>query len=190
MTALAVSDALLSVESYLASEERSDVKHEYLAGVPHAMAGASLEHNGIVSNLAGILYNRLRAGQCRNFGSDMKLKVNLSATTYFYYPDAMIVCGGAGVGPSWCEAPRVIFEVLSEAARIIDEREKRMAYLTLSGLDAYVRIEQDQRLVVVDRRAEGEWTREVLRGPDAVLRLPTVQVEFPIAELYERLDLP
>ena len=63
-----------------------------------------------------------------------------------------------------------------------------MAYLTLPSLDAYVRIEQDRREVVIERRTNAGWQREVLAA-DAVVSLPTVAVEFPVAELYERLPL-
>jgi Uma2 family endonuclease len=189
MPALSVSSVLMTVEEYLAAEERSEVKHEYLAGVPYAMAGASLEHNTITSNLGGACVSRLRGKRCRHFGSDMKLSLRRSTSSYFYYPDAMIVCGLAVLGPSWCEQPSVIFEVLSESTRLIDEREKRMAYLDIASLDAYVRIEQDERLVVVERRTATGWTREILTEPSAVLSLPTVEVEFPIAELYERLSV-
>ena len=37
----------LSVEDYLAFEERSEIKHEYIDGEIYAMAGASARHNQI-----------------------------------------------------------------------------------------------------------------------------------------------
>ncbi len=37
----------LSVEDYLAFEERSEIKHEYINGEIYAMAGASTRHNQI-----------------------------------------------------------------------------------------------------------------------------------------------
>jgi Uma2 family endonuclease len=152
MPALPVSSVLMTVEDYLAAEERAELKHEYLAGMPYAMAGTSTDHNALVFTLSGILHSRLMGSGCVGFASDMKVKVQWAGDTYFYYPDALIVCGKAGVGPSWCEAPRVIFEVISESTRKIDEREKWMVYKMIPSLDAYVRIEQEQRLVAVDRR--------------------------------------
>ena len=188
MTAIATSHALLTVEEFLAAEPSYAVKHEYLGGMVYAMAGASTPHNTIATNLVGTLFARLRGRQCQAFGADMKARLSVSGTTYFYYPDAMIFCGTHGLGPSWCERPSVIFEILSESTRSIDEREKRMAYLTLPSLDAYVRIEQERRAVVIERRTNEGWQREVLAA-DALVSLPTVGVEFPVAELYERLPL-
>ena len=188
MPAIPSSQVLLSVEEFLAAEPSYFEKHEYLGGMVYAMAGASTTHNGIAMNLYGALFNRLRGSRCRAFGSDMKARFHLSGSTYFYYPDAMIVCGNAGLGASWCERPSVIFEIISESTRSNDERDKRMGYLTIPSLDAYVRIEQDRREVVIERRAPEGWQFEVLGAGDAV-RLPTVEVEFPVAELYERLPL-
>lgn len=188
MTAVSTSHALLTVEEFLAAEPSYEVKHEYLGGMVYAMAGASTPHNTISTNLITAIGSRLRGRQCQAFGSDMKARLSVSGTTYFYYPDAMIFCGTHGLGPSWCERPSVIFEILSDSTRSIDEREKRMAYLTLPSLDAYVRIEQDRREVVIERRTNEGWQREVLAA-DAVVSLPTVAVEFPVAELYERLPL-
>ncbi len=37
----------LSVEDYLAFEEHSEIKHEYINGEIYAMAGASIRHNQI-----------------------------------------------------------------------------------------------------------------------------------------------
>lgn len=186
MTAIASIHELLTVEEFLAAEPGYSEKHEFLGGMVYAMAGASLAHNTIAMNLYRLLGNALGGRSCRPFGSDLKVRLNLSGSTYFYYPDGMIVCGQAGLGPSWCDQPSVLFEIISESTRDHDEREKRMAYLTISSLDAYVRIEQDRREVVIDRRTPGGWSREVLAA-DGVLRLPTVEVEFPVAELYERL---
>lgn len=188
MTAISTSHALLTVEEFLAAEPSCEMKHEYLGGMIYAMAGTSTAHNIIATNLAVAAGKRLRGRGCQVFGPDMKLRLSVSASTYFYYPGAMIFCGSVGLGPSWCERPSVIFEILSDSTRSIDEREKRMAYLALPSLDAYVRIEQERREVIIERRTIEGWQREVLSA-DAVVRLPTVKVEFPVAELYERLTL-
>ncbi len=188
MTALSTSHALLTVEEFLAAEPSYEVKHEYLGGRVYEMAGASTPHITITMNLSVAIGTRLRGRQCQAFGSDMKMRLCVSGSTYFYYPNAMIFCGTTGLGPSWCERPSVIFEILSESTRSIDEREKRMAYLTLPSLDAYVRIEQERREVVIERRTNAGWQREVLAA-DGLVCLPTVEVEFPVAELYDRLAL-
>lgn len=115
MTTLTAERELVSVEDYLEKETRSDVKHEYLAGVIYAMAGASEAHNVIAMNLYTALGNRLRGKTCQPFGSDMKVKLHpLCGDTYFYYPDAMVACDPADSGHGWRERSSVLLEIVSE----------------------------------------------------------------------------
>ena len=118
----------------------------------------------------------------------MRLRLHRQSpdSVYFYYPDAMIVCNPAG-GDGWREQPAVLFEIISESTRQIDEREKRSAYLQLPSLEAYVRIEQSRPEAVVEFRTLEGWKRERVIGLEGVIRLPTLEVELPLAELYERV---
>lgn len=186
----AVSTQYLTVEEYLASESRSEVKREYLAGLIYAMAGTSEPHNRIATNLLGMLYNRLRGRRCEPFGVDMQVRLQQPGGTYFYYPDAMIACDPTDAGHGWRERPTALFEILSGSTRQTDEREKRMAYLGLASLEAYVRIEQDRAEVVVERRTpEGGWRAERFVGLEAVAKLSGTlgMVDLPLADLYERV---
>ena len=192
MSAAALSQSYVTVEQFLAAEELSPVKYEYLGGVIHAVAGASDPHNTIAFNLVGMLYNRLRGRRCNGYGSDMKVRLqHLSpGSTYFYYPDAMIACNPADAGHSWREQPAALFEIISESTRQIDEREKRAAYLGLGSLEGYIRVEQDRPETLVERRTLEGWKLERLVGLDAIIRLPTLEIELPLVELYERVTFP
>ena len=184
------SEGYMTVEEYLAAEEAGDIKHEYLGGVVYAMSGASNAHNVIEVNLNGMLYNQLRGRRCQHFGSSMKVRLQPQPTGrfYFYYPDAMIACDQTDVSEhGWRERPAALFEVMSPSTRHIDTREKRLAYLQLPSLEAYVRIEQKRPEVIVERRLAQSWTLERIVGLQSVIRLPLVGVELPLAELYEGL---
>ncbi len=182
------SSDLVEIEDYIKGELQSETKHEYLGGVVYAMAGASEEHNVIATNLLGMLHARLRGKPCQAFGSDMKVRLQTLGDTYFYYPDAMVACDPSDAGHGWRERPLVLFEIISEETRRLDEREKRFAYLAVPGLAVYARIEQSSADVIVERRRGGEWKSERLNGLDAVLLLPEIAVSLPLAELYERLQ--
>src|SRR5579862_4545345 len=156
-----IADSPVSVEEYLAGEPLSEIKHEYLGGTIYAMAGASEAHNIIAANLLAALVYRLRGKPCRAFGADMKVRLNPLGETYFYYPDAIIVCDPTDAGRNWRERPAALFEIISESTRRIDEREKRLSYLQLPSLQAYVRLEQIRAEVVVDLRTERGWAPQV-----------------------------
>src|SRR6186997_3237432 len=83
---------LISVEAYLAGELVSPTKHEYLAGVVYAMAGARNIHNDIAGNIFGLLHARLRGRPCRPYNSDTKIRLRLPAGLRFYYPDVQVTC--------------------------------------------------------------------------------------------------
>jgi len=53
-----------------------------------------------------------------------------------------------------------------------------------------VRIEQDRAEVVVERRTPDGWKSEKLSGLEAVVCLPALEIELPLAELYERVKFP
>src|ERR1043166_10251430 len=125
---------LLSVEDYLAGELTSPVKHEYLAGVVYAMAGARNAHNLIATNTLTALALRLRGSPCRPFNSDTKIRIRQPTEIRFYYPDASVICRPNPQSDSFQDEPAALLEVLSRRTRRIDEGEKKDAYLTIPSL--------------------------------------------------------
>jgi Uma2 family endonuclease len=178
----------LTVAEYLAGEERSDVKHEYLGGTVHAMAGSNNRHSAISTNAVGSLFANLRGKPCRAFNSDAKVRIELPDHTRFYYPDAMVVCQPNPPTDHFQDQPVVVIEVLSDSTRRTDLGEKRDAYLTIPSLKVLIFVEPDSPEVLVHRRKpEGGFAIELHSGPGAILPLPEIEAELPLAELYENL---
>ena len=182
--------SLVTVSDYLTGEEGSDVKHEYLGGVVHAMAGGSNRHSAISSNALAALAARLRGKDCRPFNSDAKVRIELPDHTRFYYPDAMVVCHRNPDTDHFQDYPVVVVEVLSESTRRIDLTEKKEAYLAIGTLRELIFVEPDEARAIVHRRkASGGFEAEEYAGIDAVIPLPEIEAELPLAELYEGLAL-
>ena len=183
----------MTEEDYLATEPYSEIKREFLGGAVYAMAGADESHNLIATNLVGLLFNRLRGKRCAAFGSDMQVRINTAvrdAVPSYYYPDAMIACDPTDKGKRWRERPSALFEITSRSTRRVDEREKLHAYLGIAALQAYVRIAQDQPAVSFHFRTPDGWKLEQVTGLDGFARLPSLEIELPLAELYERVEFP
>jgi len=176
---------LISVEDYLAGELVSSVKHEYLGGVVYAMAGARNTHNIIAGNVFGTLHSRLKGRRCRPFNSDTKIRIHLPTHLRFYYPDASVICRQNEPTDSFQDNPVAIFEVLSSATRRIDGGEKKDAYLTIPSLAVYALVEQESARVVVHRRTEQGFVPEVYEGTSAVIPLPEMETELPLADIYD-----
>lgn len=185
----AIRQSTAGVAEYLASEERGEVRHEYLGGVLHAMAGASAAHNAIVLNIGAELRAKLRGGPCRVFVSDFKVHLQIAGENFFYYPDVVITCHERGIEKYFLRFPTVVFEVLSETTEAIDRREKLTNYRQTTTLEEYVLVAQDRREVIVHRRPDG-WAPQVITAPEAELKLPSLQVALPLTRIYEDVGLP
>lgn len=179
---------LISIEDYLAGELVSPIKHEYLGGVVHAMAGARNVHNIIATNILGSLHARLKGRKGRPFNSDTKIRVRMPTQLRFYYPDVSVICRQNPLNDSFQDEPGAIFEVLSKATRRIDEGEKKDAYVTIPSLGAYILIDQESPAVIVHRRTAQGFVREDYFGPDAILLLPEIEAELPLGEIYEGVE--
>jgi Uma2 family endonuclease len=185
MTALK-KPAFLSIEDYLAGEELAPVKHEFLGGTIHAMAGGTNDHAAVAANAVVALGSRLRGKPCRPFGSDTKVRIELPDQTRFYYPDAQVVCSRSPGAAQFQEHPILVIEVLSESTRRTDLGEKRLAYLAIPSLKVLLLIETDCPQVTVYRRQpQGGFATEAHAGLEAVVPLPEIEAELPLAELFE-----
>lgn len=182
--------ALLSEAEYLALEEQSQVRHEFVDGQVYAMAGGTQRHNCITLNVASGLLSALRGRPCRVFMSDVKLKV--AHDSAYYYPDVMVACGAAeriaGDEKSLSD-PVLVVEVLSPGTESTDRREKLAAYRRLPSLKEYVLVNQDSQQVEIYRRVgDVGWVYLGFEAGETV-ELKSVGLSVPIAEWYEGTDL-
>jgi Uma2 family endonuclease len=180
---------LISVEDYLAGEETSDVKHEYLGGTVHAMAGVTNRHNDIGFNSLLSIGGQLRGKPCKPCNSDVKVRIEFPDHTRFYYPDAMVVCHSNPPTDHFQDLPIVIIEVLSDSTRRADLGEKRDAYLTLPSLKVLIFVEPEKPFVSLHRREPGGgFAIEHHVGLDAVVPLPEIDASLALADLYDRVE--
>lgn len=180
---------LIPISDYLAGEEHADVKHEYLGGSVHAMAGASNQHNAIAVNALLSLGTQLRGKSCRPFNSDTKVRIEYPDHTRFYYPDALVVCHPNPSTDHFQDMPVVVIEVLSASTRRADLGEKRDAYLTIPTLKVLIFAESENPAIIVHRRrSEGGFAVEAHSGLDKVIPLPEIDASLPLAELYEQVE--
>lgn len=177
----------MSVEDYLVFEEQSQVRHEYVGGEIHAMAGESVAHNTIALNIAGALRAKLRGGPCRVFIENVKVHLSVSREDVFYYPDVVVSCHPTGVEKHFVKLPTVVFEVLSPSTENVDRREKKMSYLQVPTLEEYVIVAQERREVTIFRRAN-HWVGETIENPDGVVEFRSLKQAMTLAEIYE--DVP
>ena len=174
---------------YVATEQNSEGRHEFLDGVIVAMAGGSDEHNAIAAHFTGLFMMRVRSG-CHSYNSDQRFWIEM--TSRARYSDGSIICGRP-VHPAHDNQattnPLVVVEVLSPSSEGDDEGDKRRDLQSLASLQAYVLAAQDARCVKIYRRTQrGEWRDEpdVYRDGDS-FELPGLTRAIAVNEVYDGL---
>jgi len=185
MSNLARVSSTMTPQEYFAFEEKTPLKHEYLAGVVYAMVDATDRHNMIALNIAALLHAARPTG-CQVFVSDMKLKVQLMAGETYYYPDVLVSCAASDREPLFREQPILLVEVASPSTERIDHGEKLNAYRQIPALSEYVIVAQDQPEIEIYRRRNG-WVREILR-PDEALVLEGIGITLSPSQVYRDID--
>ncbi len=180
-------------QEYWDAEEESEVKHEFINGQLYAMAGGTEAHADICLNITSAAKNRLRGKACKAVNSELKVKVE--ATGDSFYPDALIHCPPAryqGKGNHTLLTPSVLFEVLSPKTKTRDREEKLLFYQKIRTLTDYVLLDAERIFVEHFSRnnAQEDWRWRVHTRRADVLSLPGVELELPLDEIYEELDLP
>lgn len=184
----ALAPLYLSVDEYLAGEETSEVRHEYIGGQVFAMAGASDTHNTISLNVAAALRTQVRGGPCRVFIGDVKVRLISAGKDMFYYPDVLVACDPRDRDPYFKRFPKVVIEVLSEATERTDRREKFWSYTQMETLEEYLLIAQNRMEVTIFRRTN-HWKPEVLQRAEEVARLDSLKFELPLSMIYEETGI-
>ncbi|HEY7374368.1 MAG TPA: Uma2 family endonuclease [Polyangia bacterium] len=172
-----------SFQEYLAVEEVSTVKHEYLDGEIYAMAGGSVLHAALSAAVLAALHDQLDR-RCRVFSSDLRVRVG--ATGLASYPDVTVVCGGVETEPENADTvvnPTLVVEVLSPSTTDYDLGEKFEHYQQIPSLAAVLYVWQDRRQIEVREKAGGAWRTSTV-GPGATAVVSSLGVGVAVDALY------
>ena len=177
-------------EQYLVLEEKAEYRSEYEDGEIVAMAGGSLDHAQITSNVNRFLGNKI-AGRCRSLTTDVKVRVE--DYRKFYYPDVLIFCGEPKFYQKRNDTitnPILIVEVLSDSTEAKDRGEKFAAYQTLESLQEYVLVSQDKAKVEqFTRENDGSWKYQATIGLKSKVNFTSVETELTLDEVYQQVNL-
>ena len=184
--------AFLTPEEYLEIERQAEIRSEYYQGEMFAMAGGSEAHNILVDNLVVAFRLKLRGGSCRSYSRDMRVQV--SATGFYTYPDLVVVCGERKFLDEKRDTllnPNLIVEVLSPTTEAYDRGRKFSHYRALESLQEYVLVSQDRiQVECFKRQSAGQWLLTAASRPDDAVCLDSVGCTLPLADIYEDVAAP
>lgn len=176
----------VSYAEYVALEEKSPTRHEWLDGVIYDMAGGTPDHAGLALTVGRLLGNQLEGKRCRVFSSDLVIRV--LATNLGTYADISVVCGQLERDPDSNTAvtnPTVLVEVLSDSTEAYDRGEKFAHYRRIPSLREYVLVGQTKRLIEVHRKNEaGLWVLVAEAGAGEQATLESIGCVLNVDDVY------
>ena len=170
---------------FLDWEERQEGCWEFDGIRPVAMNGGTVAHTLIEGNLTAVLVAALRGTRCRRYGPGLKLQIG----DKYRYPDSLVACGSDALTARSTSDPVVVFEILSPSTERNDRTVKVQEYTSLSSVERYVMLEQDQAFATVISRIPTGWRIETFVR-DGTLLMPEIGITVPMAEIYDGLDFP
>lgn len=181
-------------EEYLRREQDASEKHEYYHGEVFAMAGGSPQHSLVIANVIGELRSRLKAGPCRVY--DSNLRVRIPRTTLYTYPDLSVVCGPLQFDPLDVRQqtvlnPTLLVEVLSPGTEAWDRGGKFENYQRIESLREYVLVASETpRVETFLRQTDGRWLYTAVSGLEARARLDSLNADLALAEVFAGIAFP
>ncbi len=183
----------LTIEEYIEFDKNTEGRWEYFDGEVVDMAGGSLNHNRIASNISRNLGNQLEDKECIALPGDMRLKVPKALP--YRYPDVVVVCGEPIIetiqGQEMLVNPLLIVEVLSASTKAYDFDLKFTAYQSIQSFREYLLVAQDRAHVTqYVRQPDEQWLRRDIEGMENVVRLASVDCELTFNEIYRLVKFP
>lgn len=179
--AAAESRETFTLEEYLALEETSSERHEYVAGRIYAMSLPLRAHKLISGNIFAHLHAHLRGKPCRPYMHDTQVQIRARGDDYVYYPDILVTCGQTREANG---EDRIVMEVMSRSTERIDRREKASTYRELPSIQEIVLLSQKAMHVILYRRAD-DWAPVVLDSLEQALELKSIDFALSLQQIYE-----
>jgi len=180
----------LTPAEYLDIERAAAYRSEFFDGEAFAMAGGSPRHSLISANIIRELGNGLKQRPCAAYESNLRILV--SATGLYTYPDASVIYGPLKFEDQRCDTvlnPTLLVEVLSDSTEAYDRGKKFSHYRQIPSLREYLLVSQEEaKIERFLRNDDGTWTLTEAAGLEATLPLPSLGIEIGLGEVFDKVD--
>lgn len=180
----------MSVEAYIAFDEASEIRNEYIDGEIIPMTGGSGNHAAIIAYTIIALGNALGDRDCIVRSSDMRVRIDESR---YVYPDVSVVCGEAAFENERQVTllnPTVVVEVTSPASMTYDLVDKLGFYAALPSIKGYLILDQERVYANWHRRAENGWHLQQFNDLEDLIPLEPLGCGLPLSQVYHGVTLP
>jgi Uma2 family endonuclease len=173
--------------AFLEWAQGREERYELDRGRVIMMTGGSRAHWQITANLFKALDNRIDP---QKWAVLPEFGISLQSES-IRFPDIIVDRAGEAPRDLTATAPVLIAEVLSPSSERVDLGDKSAEYLQLPSLAAYLVFAQDQIKAWVWTRGPAGFPSgpDVLEGGDAVVRIESLGIDLPLAEVYVRVRM-
>lgn len=174
---------------YLELERNADFKSEYYNGEIFAMAGATLIHNKIVSNLIFLFNQFLKDKPCDVYPSDLRLRVEKSGL--YTYPDITIVCGKTELLDNKFDTlknPTILIEVLSDSTEKYDRGQKFSFYREIPSLKEYILVSSKTVKIEKFKRLEDGNYLYIESNEHQPFPIDSIKMNLNLEDVYNKID--
>ena len=181
---MAVETLRMTVQDYLAFDEASDVRNEFLDGEIIPMTGGTNSHSAVIAYTIAALVNLLVDSECAVRSSDMRVRID---DTRYVYPDISVICGE----PEFEDEnevslinPTVVVEVTSPSSLTHDHVDKVAYYGALPSIQGYLILDQQRVFAEWYTRTETGWHLRQFSDPADMIPLEPLDCSLSLAAVY------
>lgn len=184
----AISEKRFTLDEYFKYEEQAVYKSEFHNGKIIPMAGGTIAHARIITNILKI-FGLLEDDSFEVYSSE--LKIYIPAYNHSVYSDGLIIVGAPEMYEGGNQAilnPTLIVEVLSDSTEKYDRGEKFRKYQTLPSFQEYMLIDQKMAAVdVLQKEGERNWRMRTSIGLDDEVHLKTIDATLKMSDIYRKV---
>ena len=144
-----------------------------------------------MTNVVAELRGQLKQRPCTVYSTDLRVKV--SATGLYTYPDVVVVCDTPQFDDEHKDTllnPTLIVEVLSDSTKDYDRGDKFEHYRGVPSFMEYVLISQDKHHVEhFARQPDNRWILAETNRVEDTLTLTSINCELALSEVYDKVDI-
>jgi Uma2 family endonuclease len=187
---------IMTAEEYLKMEREGirekDGKYEFFNQKLIFMAGASNNHNLIISNIGYTLNHQLRQKDTNYsvYTQDMRTVSHIPGKNYFY-PDVEVVEGISFFDDDFKDVlvnPTLIIEVLSDSTEKFDRGDKFKSYRNIPSFREYILVSQEAAcLEQFYKNEHGKWEIGDITTEGSLI-LKSLPFELSIDAVYFKIN--
>lgn len=166
----------LTINRFLAWEDRQEARHEFDGTRIIEMTGGARAHQIIVGNLWSFLFGALDRTRF-----DVIPEMRIVVGGRVRYPDVVVTAGPVGNSQKTLRDALVLFEVLSKETAETDLGAKKEEYLLIPSIQQYVLVAQDRRDVRVLQRDASGWLES---RAEEEISVAAIEVHMPLGSVY------